>query len=168
MAFETVFKITDQPYPFFLIFFSYIGYPMLVIGLISLGVSVARRHKNAAITGTLLLIFGLIFCLVSRNLKAEFRDPIDHIVAAYKQGKSEMVEGRVVVLRKQPSGGHAPGDLIKIQDKEFVIDSFSFKPGYQKTVAQGGILQDGEYVRVCSVDGAIVQIDKPVRGDKSH
>ena len=85
-------------------------------------------------------------------------------LSAYHNGLCEVVEGEVVVLHQKESiEAHDIGDVIKIDDKEFIIDYTStFEKnacGYKQTIVRGGVLRQGVYVRVHYYDEKILQID---------
>ena len=63
------------------------------------------------------------------------------------------------VIRKQPKGGHAPGDLIKINGVDFVINKFSSDRYYTQTIAYGGALQEGVIAKVFYVRDKIMRVD---------
>jgi hypothetical protein len=81
------------------------------------------------------------------------------LVNAYHAGESEVVEGYVEVLRRQPEGGHAPAELVRVGSHSFKIDYFSSTPAYHRTIAYGGVLRDGVYVRIYHIGGKIVRVD---------
>lgn len=83
----------------------------------------------------------------------------NRLVSAYKRGEYEVAKGIVHVLHKQPAGGHDKGDIFRIGDDEFVINYFRFTPGYNLTIANGGVLKDGVYAKVYHQKGTIMRID---------
>ncbi|GEA11130.1 hypothetical protein KUL49_15050 [Alteromonas sp. KUL49] len=66
--------------------------------------------------------------------------------------------GIVEVLRIQPQSGHAPGDLIRVGNKEFEIDYFVITPCYRKTISNGGALTAGKHVVLYSNADCILKI----------
>lgn len=70
----------------------------------------------------------------------------------------EISTGIVEVLRTQPQGGHAAGDLIRVGNKEFEIDYFAVTPCYNKTISNGGALTTGKHVTLYSNSGCILKI----------
>jgi len=83
------------------------------------------------------------------------------LVSAYRDGTAQLVEGTVHVLREQPEGGHAGGDLIEINGTQLVIDYFQVTPAYRQTIAHGGVLREGTSARVWHDDGKILRLDVP-------
>jgi hypothetical protein len=81
------------------------------------------------------------------------------LVCAYKDGTAQVVEGSVHVIRKQPEGGHASGDLIEINGVRFDVNFFSLTPAYKQTIAHGGSLREGVQARVWHYDGWILRVD---------
>ena len=90
--------------------------------------------------------------LVQRNTASQFA----HLYATQQY---QVVEGPVQVLRLQPKGGHAPGDLIEISNKQFEIDYYLDTVGYKQTIANGGALTEGTYARVYFVDDTIIRVE---------
>jgi hypothetical protein len=108
---------------------------------------------------------------------------------ALAEGRSNIVEGPVLLIRQQPKSGsrswlqsprnvslnysgntiaqrnamspatNAPGDLVKIGDRLFVLNFYAMGLGYQKTVVQGGVLTNGAYVRLHYLDNTIVRVE---------
>lgn len=58
-----------------------------------------------------------------------------------------------------PPSTNAPGDLVKIGDKEFVLDFYSMGLGYQRTAVHGGVLTNGAYVRLHYLGNTIVKVE---------
>ncbi len=83
----------------------------------------------------------------------------NRLLSAYEQAEYKVAEGIVDVLHMQPRGGHDRGDIVRIGSDEFEINSFRFTPGYNLTIAYGGVLRDGVYARVYHLKGIIMRID---------
>ena len=81
------------------------------------------------------------------------------LVRAYRDGQAQVAEGAVRVLREQPEGGHAKGDLVEIDGTELVVNYFRVTPSYKQTIAHGGVLREGVHARVWHFDGKILRID---------
>ena len=69
-----------------------------------------------------------------------------------------VVQGLVRLLRTQPEGGHAPGDLVEVDGRRFEVDYFKAGPGYTRTLTHGGVLRPGADVRLEVADGRILKI----------
>jgi len=107
---------------------------------------------------SLFIIGWAVLWLAMHNFPAMFQR-IDRLVAAYNAGRCESSEGVVKVLHQQPAHGHSSGDRIEVGGREFAVDYFHATPAYRDTIAHGGVLRDGAYVRLCRVDGDIVRVE---------
>ncbi len=106
-----------------------------------------------------LLLFSVLWMVVAGagffvNMYQSFE-----LVAAYRDGTAQVVEGPVHVLREQPASGHAAGDLIEIKGTKLLIDYFTVTPAYKQTIAYGGALREGTVARVWHYDGKILRVD---------
>ena len=104
----------------------------------------------------LLALVGVFSCLFSD----------ERLISLYKNGKYQIVEDEVFVFHEQMPAGHDKGDIIKVGDERFEIDSFVFTNAYNRTIAHGGVLTDGAYVRIYHYEGKILRID--IREEKGH
>lgn len=77
----------------------------------------------------------------------------------YNNKQYNLAEGTVSVLHTQPATGHDAGDIVRIDGVEFEINYFHLTLGYNKTIAHGGLLQEGVYARVYYHNGAILRVD---------
>jgi hypothetical protein len=86
---------------------------------------------------------------------------INHISTymSFKFSEFEVVNGKVDVLRTQPKGGHAPGDLIKIGSKKFEIDYYVNSPCYHQTISNGGALKAGKLVTLYVAEKCILKVE---------
>lgn len=139
----------------------------LAIGVVALlgglgGLLNIWRKRNGFALGNLmwsLLIIGwAVLWLVMHDFPAMFQR-IDHLVATYEAGRCEPSEGIVKVLREQPAHGHSSGDRVLVGGREFEVNYFYATPAYRNTIAHGGVLRAGSYVRLCHVDGDIVRVE---------
>jgi len=155
-AFQTVFEINNSG-DHRLLLMPVAGMFATLIGSIIL---IIRRKRKMAFTKGIylpwiLVITGLFCVTLSFVLWNKANDLFD----IYTKGRYEIIEGRVQVLRKQHFHGHSPGDLIKINDSQFVIDYFTIGPEYKKTISRGGALRDGVFARIYHYKGDILRID---------
>jgi hypothetical protein len=81
------------------------------------------------------------------------------LVRAYRSGAAQVSEGTVHVLRLQPHGGHAKGDLIEVDGAHLVVNHFVVTAAYKQTVAHGGVLREGTQARVWHHDKKVLRID---------
>ena len=137
-----------------------IGIVALLGGLRGL-FNIWRRRDGFALGHLMWLLFIIgwaVLWLVMHDFPAMFQR-IDHLVATYKAGRCELSEGIVKVLREQPAHGHSSGDRILVGGREFEVNYFYATPAYRNTIAHGGVLRAGAYVRLCHVDGDIVRVE---------
>jgi hypothetical protein len=108
---------------------------------------------------------------------------------ALVDGRCDIVEGPVLLIRQQPKSGarlwlqspkhasltstgyagakgylappatNAPGDIVKVGDREFVMNFYSLGLGYQQTAAHGGVLTNGAYARLHYLGNTIVKVE---------
>jgi len=141
---------------------------MVAIGVVGLIFSIPwfRRayvprwwHDKEASKPAFLLILSVLWLSVtlfafSLNIRHSYR-----LVSAYAGDEAQIVEGPVHVLRKQPEGGHAPGDLVEIDGVQLVVEYFRITPAYKKTIEHGGVLSEGTYARVWHYEGKVLRVD---------
>jgi hypothetical protein len=97
-------------------------------------------------------VFILVGILPNRRSRLSLLD-------RYRAGEYQTVQGAVEVLRTQPAEGHSPPELIRVGDTTFKLNYFSSTPAYRQTVAYGGALQNGAFVRICHIGGRIVRVE---------
>ena len=81
------------------------------------------------------------------------------LAGAYKSGRCRVTEGHVQVVHEQSKHGHEEGDIIRVAGEVFEIDYFGGSGGYKRTIAYGGPLRDGAYVRIHHYEGRILRLD---------
>lgn len=161
--YTTVFIVYDG-------FWRVVAFAVLFLGLGGVGFGIAVtwiRRLNTPRWWTLkegkkpsILLVGSILWLLlasvgfSVNLHQSYR-----LVSVYRNRTAKLVEGTVHVLREQPEGGHAEGDLIEINGALLVVDYFTLTPAYKQTIAHGGVLREGRTARVWHHDGKILRLD---------
>ncbi|MFP3350020.1 MULTISPECIES: hypothetical protein [unclassified Pseudoalteromonas] len=86
---------------------------------------------------------------------------INHVSTymSFQSKEFEVIKGKVSVLRTQPKEGHAPGDLIKIADREIEIDYYVNSPCYHQTISNGGVLQAGKLVALYVSNNCILKVE---------
>ncbi len=102
-------------------------------------------------------IFGIIV-LIGLLWLAIHIDIINYAVMN-KAKDAQIVEGVVHVTHRQSYHGRTYSDRITVDGQPFEIDQFNAAPGYKDTIASGGVLGEGAYVRIHHCDGAIVKIE---------
>jgi len=116
------------------------------------------RKRNGCTTafvvlwGTIWILFSSIWVVSTFWTAYKYHE-------ALRNNGCEVVEGRVTVLHEQPWGGHDSGDRIRIGDAEFEINYFLSTLAYHRTIAHGGVLTEGAQVRICHLDGDILQLE---------
>ena len=163
-GYETIFTVYEGLWPV-------VGFSLLfwIVGAAGLAASIVwiRRlkvsrfwNKPEGLKPGILLSISIFWLLVTVpslgiNLWLSCR-----AAAAYMAGDAKMVEGVVCVHREQPAWGRAPGDLIEVNGVSLVVNHDRVTtPGYRKTIAHGGVLSEGAYVRIWYVGREIVRID---------
>jgi hypothetical protein len=170
-AFTTVFFVTPPHYdPPGLEFLALIGPVPFIIGLILLFAwmkkswsaakagSGERNYHDLLVTG-ILIVIGVCLTLAFTGSYFVQRNTASQFAHLYATQQYQVVEGPVHVLRLQPKGGHARGDLIEIGNKQFEIDYYLDTVGYRQTIANGGVLTEGTYARVYFVDDTIIRVE---------
>ena len=118
-----------------------------------------HRFKISYFTSYIIVFIGAFFLIATTSdLLADYRFRIS-LYEVYLNEQYEIVEGTVKVLRTQPKAGHAPGDLIEINENLFEIDACVFSPAYDKTISHGGVLNNGVYARIYHFKGKILRVD---------
>lgn len=167
---EIAYRITDDP-----VSISVLGPGMVLAAAVCAGMigvwrlvrwsrhRIARPgHAKGVLVGVVILLaasasMGTVSSLM---LAAQLRLR-RHLVGEYLSGHARVTEGVVQVLRKQPRGGHAPGDLIDIGGRQLEVNYYGMSVGYRRTVEHGGVLQQDQHARILDVDGTIVEIALP-------
>lgn len=168
---QTVYTITEHPLAVYTVIPALFG---VGGGIVALAASVGAvrwlRHRhgppNPVIRLGAFFVFGTLMSLLGWLLFLPHYKETQAMVDAYREGNYRVSEGRVTVLRKQPWGGHAAGDLIRINDgTELEVDYFSGRIGYQDTIAHGGVLREGVHARVYHHAGVILRVDVRANAD---
>ena len=106
-----------------------------------------------------LLAFGVLWTVAHAVLYVAAFVRAGSLAAAYRSGRCVVVEGRVAVLHRQPAEGHDMGDLVRVGGVVVEVDYFGGSVGYRRTIAHGGVLTEGTYVRLYCHDGQIARVD---------
>ena len=135
-----------------------------VIGVASFILTHHRFPKRLFWPVSLIIIaaFATTFAIVGFRIKSD-------LLSRYDAEEWTVLEGTVHVLREQPYGGHAPGDLIEIDGTKIEINKFeSNMQAYSQTIAHGGHLTEGAHARICLLDGLIVRVDVQRNGTHNN
>ena len=159
--YETVFAIS-LGLSWELILFTMISIILLVFGIIDF----RRYRKCEIIRFSIFKSLSIIPSILMGTLGISILAAICFIffsnyklLSIYKNDKYRVVEGEVFVLHEQSEAGHDKGDIIKIGNDIFVVDDFVITNAYTQTIAHGGLLREGTYVRVYYYGGKILRID---------
>ncbi len=165
MPYETVFLISLRLKPVLLVAMAvppiFLTYTIIVRvlykkGIVSNAIRILFGRLPISICGLLTVVsFFMFFVYLSSTIE---------LVSAYRDGRYELTEGNVHVIHKQPEYGHDKGDVILIDGVEFEVDYFGLTKAYSQTIAHGGVLKEGAYVRIYHSDGQILRID--IRSDQ--
>lgn len=156
-AYRTVFEVS---------YFSN-GNLLLALGFLAVGIAMAvaalagklnlRKEGTASAVGVTIwcvvwISFSILMTTISLREGWKYTN-------ALRDGHASVVEGTVELLYEQPKGGHAPGDRIRVNGREFQYSNFRATLAYRRTVANGGILTNGAKVRLHYLDGAIIKVE---------
>jgi hypothetical protein len=157
--FVTVFEITRGSNGVFAdeVFRFMVGISALIGGVISL-ISKWRNNRLKSWLGPVFVTACGLYWLYLHNFPYVLGH-INNLVRAYRDGQYEVVEGQVQVLHEQPATGHTKGDIITVNGKQFEVNYFYVTPAYRKTLAHGGVLGGGTYVRIYYHNGEILRVD---------
>jgi hypothetical protein len=141
-----------------------LGMPLLFLSAGVVALLVMTTHKTStrregAFKGVFLFVWGTFWISASLFWLASAVRETHKLTQALKQGRCAGVEGTVSALREQPRSRHAPGDRIRIGDKEFVYSYFVAGPGYRTTVSHGGALVNGASARLHYLEESIVKVE---------
>lgn len=136
------------------IIYRYAFYLLLGVIALCLGLYRAWRVKrridygSERFTSVFFILWALGWGVISGStLYSQIKD-YSELYRIYYEGNYSVVEGNVVVLHEQPSGGHDRGDVIVVDGIEFEFSYFSETFGYNQTISHGGALTDGRPVRL--------------------
>jgi len=136
-----------------------IGFISLVIGVWGIHLKDKGKCPSWISHPEIFAFAGLVFIAFGCFSLFSWIGKSDRLLSAYKNGRYQVVEGRVSVLHMQPFGGHTKGDIITINGKQFEIDYFKKTPAYKKTISHGGVLREGVYAKIYYCSNDIVRID---------
>ena len=132
---------------------------LVAIGVVAAIVGFKLWRERARGPAVFIYLFSCVWLVASVSfVYVNLRDGRAY-KAAMLEGRSEVVEGVVEVLYRQPEGGHAPGDRIRVGGREFQYSYFTSTLAYNRTIAHGGVLVQGARVRVHDLDGAILKVE---------
>ncbi len=115
--------------------------------------------------------FGVIFIAFGIACFIAIRVQTRNLAHELEIAKLQTVEGSVEVGFEQPFSGHTGGDLIYIGNRGFQINFFHETHYYHDSIAHGGLLRPGNYVKVYFIpttqqeeeqfgDGKILKIEQ--------
>jgi hypothetical protein len=140
-----------------------IGAIVLLVGVACIVLFATRREndrwKPKLFTAVFLPVWAIFWLSISIPAVLSINRERHDLLTAYRTGKYAVVEGPVRVLRIQPPNGHAPGDLVSVNGKQFKFNFYSTTHAYHRTIEHGGDLRGGVYARVLYCDGDIIRVD---------
>lgn len=159
MNYKTVFEISANSNGVLSDFYNtlFIESMILLLG-VGLGIYVIVKFKTLKPTACLTPLFFLFWAIIGLHATISSR-PNNRYLESYEKGNYLIAEGDVKVLYRQPQTGHAPGDQIVVDGRKFTIDYFQSTRTYKTTIAQGGVLRHGAYVKLYHVNGNILRVD---------
>ncbi len=158
---RTIYRITEDGWPasmHVMMTIAGVGLVVVLCGVLVGLLGVIKWRLGRVAWGLALAVVGGLVGSVGGVLFHSQYLRFSHVVHAYEQGRVRVVEGDVQVLRRQPGAGHAPGDLIEVGGHRYELNYYSGSPGYNTTIAHGGVLVDGRHVQITSVDGSVVEL----------
>ena len=170
--FTTVFIITQTQYePSDLEFASIAGIVFVLFGIMLFVfwyqenrriLSVEKKDDNQRglfMVGLFFNLFGCVMMVINVPIYLYERNMLKDLTEAYNNQQYQIAEGTVHVLRSQPKGGHAPGDLIRLGKTVFEIDYYTLTVGYKDTISHSGALTEGTYAKVFYKGKTILRVD---------
>jgi len=138
----------------------WVGFLLAGVLIIAIGRQVRKRRFGLPFQRVIPFVVGTGFVIGGATSLVVGWYKHHRAYRAYSRGDVAVYEGQVKLLREQPVGGHAPGDLVDVAGRELEVNYFmANEPGYRLTVAHGGVLQDGARVRVAVYEGRILEVD---------
>jgi hypothetical protein len=110
---------------------------LLLIGGIVAVLAILFLRRRMYLPGLFLTVFSFLWLVTSSVLVVLNVRDARLYRAALRDGRCSVQEGIVQVVCKQPARGHAPGDRIRIGDREFQYSYFESSLAYNRTIAHG-------------------------------
>lgn len=153
--FTTVFSIiTDSKYdiiPTDFLFSIMCSFAFIILGIIFL-ISIIFKLKPNKLLYILLIVFPILIILNTLMVLPKFKklkSDYNELKNIYYTNNYKIVEGKINLIHEQPKSGHTKGDIIKINNILFEIDSSSSGTfSYGKTISNNGLLQKDVYVKI--------------------
>lgn len=162
----TVFLFTEKAEPIFGDLQIRLLFPLPILILIFLfGVLPSRKPKSGIHLFEILFLVGWAGLWYATHIFSYFfeSEKYSRLKNTYNTQQYRVVAGAVHILRTQPASGHAPGDLVRINDTELEVDYYSITFGYSTSIAHGGVLKEGQDVLVYYTDSATwVPVDRTI------
>lgn len=152
-AFTTVFEVSLTSGPFVEGTLSRVA---LGIGALCLGIWLSPRDRGASVLVVLLSVAwlagnGVVWWFRTQSLRPYFD--------AYRSGRADVAEGPVHIVHYQDRHGHGSTEKISVGGREFVLNFFETRPGYNQPVWKGGVLREGVYARLHHYNDAILKVE---------
>ncbi len=126
-----------------------------------IGLHALLRRRDASLHGmrrvgiVLYILFGLGIATLPPLVQSRHRTAL---IAALREGRAAVVEGRVQDFVPMPWSGHAR-ECFTLQETRFCYSDFAVSAGFNNTRSHGGPLREGLQVRVHHVDRVIARLE---------
>jgi hypothetical protein len=152
----------------FEVFYDANGYLLMSLGYFAVGVAVSlgvifwfKRVREPARGRTRAVVICVLWLAMSTLFVGLTLGRTWTYTRALQNGRCDVVEGTVEVLQRQPESWHAGGDLVRVGGHKFEVDYFDATPAYNRTIAHGGVLWQGNRVRLHHLDSHILKVEVP-------
>lgn len=135
--------------------------PFLVVGALLVAYGVWHRKRRPNWRWVTVVAIGVLLALGGFAETVASQKRHEALYRAYTEGRCQVAEGVVHLDHEQPIEGHDIGEFGSVGEESFVIGN---APAYATTVANGGVLREGKWVRVWVHLGSVVRIDRLVDG----
>lgn len=154
MDWEIIWNISDKGYQVWV--FLLIPLAFVIVGI------VLAAHAKRFFLGSILTISGIVvFVLTSRQTVSRYFE----IQQALQSGNYDITEGVVMNLvpaedRYDPTIKALPKETFSVGEKTFSYHHRIQCWCYNQTAIKGGLIHEGLYVRISSLDGDIIRIEE--------
>jgi hypothetical protein len=119
------------------------------------------RSRERQISEVVAMISTAGCCLIAFVIVASTWSEYSTLSRSIRAGHYRIIIGRVAHLTPERSGGH-PIERFSVGADSFWYSSSATTSAFHTTVAKGGPIREGLFVRIFAVNGAIVRLDTAV------
>jgi hypothetical protein len=131
----------------------------LVLTLVGIvGLVLTRKKRIAQYRRWLLGVAILIGLALSTSCLVVSYSEYKQLVADYREGRTDFVEGEVVRFSPMPYEGHR-NESFEINGQRFEYSDYSLSAGFNTTRSHRGPIREGIRVRIWHVGNTIVRLD---------